>query len=133
MLFFNENSPLKYEFLQLFKSLFKNSENYINIIRELAKKKGGFTRSELIASGKVPDGKELTKYLDDLEQCGFIKKYQDFSKKTNGGHFQLMDSLCLFHQTFVENKKIGTWLDFIGTPAYFAWAGLAFERVCFFI
>ena len=131
MLFFNENAPLKHEFSQLFKSLFRNAGNYIAIIRELAKRKRGFTRSELIAGGKVPEGKELTKCLEELEQCGFIRKYHDFSKKTNGGYFQLMDSLCLFHLTFLENKEIGAWLDFIGTPAYFAWAGLAFERVCF--
>lgn len=131
MLFFSENAPLKYEFAQLFKSLFKNASNYINIIRELSKRKSGFTRNELLKNSKLPEGKELTKCLSELEQCGFIRKYNDFSKKTNGGYFQLIDSLCLFHLTFLESKKIGSWLDFTGTPAYFAWAGLAFERVCF--
>ena len=131
MLFFGENGPLRYEFTQLFKSLFKKADSYINIIRLLGKKRCGLTRSQMLESKKTVTGKELTKCLDDLEQCGFIRRYSDFSKKTNGGYFQLVDSLCLFHLTFLERKEIGSWLDFMGTPAYYAWAGLAFERVCF--
>ena len=131
MLFFKENSPLKFEFNQLFKSLFRNAKNYIDIVKELAKKKSGLTRTELLKTGKTVEGKELTKCLEELEQCGFLRKYNDFAMKKNGCHFQLVDSLCLFHLTFLDTGKIDSWIDFVGTPAYFAWGGFAFERVCF--
>ena len=55
---------MKYEFPQLFQALFHNAERYMAIIRELANKKGGMTRAELIGSGKAAEGKELTRCLD---------------------------------------------------------------------
>ena len=130
MLFFRENGPLRYEFQQLFRSLFKNADRYIDIIRQLAKRKYGYTRKGLLDSGKTVEGKELTRCLEDLEQCGFIRKYHDFSLKTNGCHFQLTDPMCLFYFAFLESGKVDSWMEFINTPAYYAWSGLAFEKVC---
>ena len=130
MLFFNENGPLKYEFDQLFRALFRHSDNYIKIVRELSKVKQGRTRSELMASKNMIEGKNLTRCLEDLEQCGFIRKYHDFSKNKTGYIFQIIDPLCLFYLNFIESGKIDSWIDFIGTPAYNTWCGLAFEKVC---
>ena len=130
LLFFRENSPLKYEFGQMFHALFHNSDKYLNIIRELSGKQSGLTRKELIESGKVSDGKELTKCLEDLEQCGFIRKYHDFSTRAKSVHFQLIDPMCLFYLAFIENGKVGSWMDHINTSAYYAWCGLSFEKVC---
>ncbi|MBQ9200255.1 MAG: ATP-binding protein [Lachnospiraceae bacterium] len=130
MLFFGENCPLKYEFQNMFKALFRNSDYYIEIIRELSKKKYGMTRSELIDSKRVPEGKTLTKCLEDLEQCGFIRKYHDYSSEKNGAHFQMIDPMCLFYLTFMETGVVGSWMDYVETPAYYSWCGLAFERVC---
>lgn len=129
-LFFQEEGPLRYEFKQLFSSLFKNSEQYITIIKKLSKVKGGLTRNELLKSKNIVQGKELTKCLEDLVQCGFIRAYQDFTKKKNGCYYQLIDSLTLFHMAFLENSKEDSWLNFVGTPAYYTWSGLAYERVC---
>ena len=130
MLFFQENAPLKYEFHNLFYALFRNADNYISIVLELSKRRYGYTRAELINTGKVKDGKTLTKSLDDLVQCGFVRKYHDFSKKVNGCHYQLVDALCLFHLSFLTDGKTGSWLEFINTPAYYTWCGLAFEIIC---
>ncbi|SES43288.1 hypothetical protein SAMN04487884_1537 [Butyrivibrio fibrisolvens] len=129
-LFFGEDGPLRYEFNQLFSSLFKNSDQYVAIIKELSKNKSGLTRSELIDSKHVVEGKELTRCLDDLCQCGFIRAYTDFTRKTNGKYYQLIDPLTLFHLSFLEQKRIDSWMEFVGTPAYYTWCGLAFERVC---
>ncbi len=38
--------------------------------------------------------------------------------------------MCLFYLTFVDTGKIGSWIDYINTPAYYSWCGLAFEKVC---
>ncbi|MBQ9334652.1 MAG: ATP-binding protein [Lachnospiraceae bacterium] len=130
MLFFKENSPLKNEFRQLFSSLYKNSDKYISIIKELAKTKSGITRADITASKKTVTGKDLTQCLESLEQCGFIRKYHDFTRAVNGCFYQLIDPLCLFHLTFIESGKTGSWLDMIGTPGYNTWCGLAFEKVC---
>ena len=130
MLFFQENSPLRYEFEQLFQSLFRNAQKYISIIRELSRRKSGMTRTELISSKKTVEGKDLTGCLEDLEQCGFIRRFSDFSSAKNGVHFQLVDPLSLFSLTFLEDRRKSSWLDIHDTPAYYAWCGLAFEMVC---
>lgn len=82
--------------------MFRNSDNYLAIVKELSKKQYGMTRTELIDSGKVADGKTLTRCLEDLEQCGFIRKYRHFSLKKNGDHYQLIDPMCLFYLTFID-------------------------------
>ena len=130
MLLFNENGPLRYEFSSLFSSLFQNADRYVDIIRELSKNKGGKTRNELLESRKTVEGKDLTKCLEELEQCGFIRKYQNFTKKKQGCIYQLIDSLSLFHLNFLQDEELDSWLGFINTPAYYNWCGLAFERVC---
>ena len=130
LLLFNDNAPLKYEFQQLFSSLFRNSDQYVEIIKELSKHKSGLTRSELASKKTIKDGKELTQRLENLEQCGFIRKYHDFTKAINGGHFQLIDPLCLFDTNIVKTGKVSSWMDFTGSPDYYSWCGLAFEKVC---
>ncbi|MCR5474942.1 MAG: ATP-binding protein [Lachnospiraceae bacterium] len=129
MLFFRENSPLRYEYDQLFSSLFTNADKYKSIIKELSKRKRGVLRTELDNKGTI-SGKELTRCLEDLEQSGFIRKYHDYSTPKNGCLFQLTDPLCLFSLTLLEPGKISSWMDFIETPAYYGWCGLAFERIC---
>ena len=81
LLFFKENSSLKHEYTQLFSSLYKNTENYTAIVTELSRSGYGLTRVELSGKEHIVSGKELTKCLENLEQCGFIRKYQDFTKK----------------------------------------------------
>ena len=130
MLFFEENSPFKYEFQQLFKALFPKSDKYISIIRELAGSRSGLKRTELINSGKVAEGKELTRCLEDLEQCGFIRKYNDYTLEKNGCYYQLTDPFCLFYLRFMDDGRVESWADYIKTPAYFSWCGVAFEKVC---
>ena len=130
MLFFQENAPLKNEFHNLFHALFRNADKYIAIVLELSGKRYGYTRAELIEMGKVPEGKTLSTCLEDLVQCGFIRRYHDYTKNTNGCHYQLIDALCLFHLNFISGGKTGTWFSFINSPAYYTWCGLAFEKVC---
>lgn len=130
MLFFQAGSPLRFEFQQLYASLFKNSEQYIAIVKELAKNKSGLTRSDLLQKKNIVEGKELTKALSDLVQCDFVRQYHDFTRKKNGSYYQLVDALSLFHLTFLETGKVDSWLHFTGTPAYYTWCGFAFERVC---
>lgn len=129
MLFFHENSPLRYEYEQLFSALFRKSRLYKEIVEELSEKKSGMTRKEIAEHRNITTGTELTKGLNDLEQCGFIRRYRNTTKK-NDFIFQLIDPFILFHLTFIEGRDIDSWLDLLNTPAYFNWCGLSFERVC---
>lgn len=41
-------------------------------------------RTEIAEKSKVPNGEGLTKALNELEQCGFIRKYTNYTKEKNG-------------------------------------------------
>lgn len=129
-LFFQKNAPLRFEFSHLFASLFKKSDNYIAIVRALFKHKTGMLRKELLDNNIISDGKTLTKCLCELEQCGFIRKYNNYRTSKSEFLYQLIDPLTLFYLAFLETGKIDSWIEFVGSPAYNAWVGLAFERVC---
>ncbi len=69
----------------------------------------------------------------DLENCGFIRKYNAIGKKSKGVLFQLVDAYTLFYFKFVLGNLVNDehfWSKSLDTPAYFNWCGLAFERVC---
>lgn len=132
-LFFGRNPKLANEFNELYASLFKNAEVYVEIIAALGKKKAGMTRDELIAAATLATGGKLSKYLDDLENCGFIRRYQAIGAKTKNSVFQLIDNFTLFYFKFLEGKKNtdkNYWSKIQVSPVYHTWCGLAFERVC---
>ena len=58
-------------------------------------KKAGMTREELAREGNLQENGKLTRALEDLEYCGFIRKYQQFGKKVKGTIFQLTDFYTL--------------------------------------
>lgn len=129
-LLLNENGALRYEYDMLFRSLFRNSKYHYAILKKLATKKNGILRDELLADKSTPNGETLTKCLRELEQCGFIRKYTDYTMKSKGGIFQIIDPFVLFSLKFLAAGKTKSWLDYLKTPAYNAWIGNAFEIVC---
>jgi len=132
-LFFGKNPKLKNEFKELYSSLFKQPEAYLDIITALAKKKIGMTRDEIIENANIATSGLLTKYLEDLENCGFIRKYQAIGSKTKNSLYQLIDNFTLFYFKFMEDRKntdANYWSKIQTAPIYHNWSGLAFERVC---
>ena len=127
---FNETGQLHYEFSRLYASLFRNSEKHMVIIRALAKTGSGMTRSELAKQKGISDGQGLTKALEELAQCGFIRKYLNLTKGLRSWYYQVIDPFTLFYLRFIENNTVKSWLLHIGTPGYYAWSGNAFELVC---
>ncbi len=128
-LLFNENGNLFYEHEVLMKSLFKNHEKHAEILNVLSKSKGGTTRVELAKNPIIGDGEPLTKALNELEQCGFIRKYQNFKKIKQGYYFQLIDPFMMFAFRFLKNRKHNNWMAYVNSPSYFAWLGNSFELV----
>ena len=107
---------------------------YIDVVTALGTKKAGMTRNELIAALGENNGGTLSKTLRELEQCGFIRSYNSIGKAKKETIYQLIDNFTLFYFKFMADGTINEkdfWSRTITKPAYNAWSGLAFERVCF--
>ena len=125
-----EQGHLHYEYDHLFRSLFKKPNNHFNIIKTLAKNKNGMVRTELVEKSGVSNGEGLTKTLNELEQCGFIRKYNNYTKKTKGLFYQLIDPFVLFSHNFLKEMVVESWQTYHKSPSYYSWRGNAFEMVC---
>jgi len=129
-LMFKPYGELKDEYSELFYSLYKKPEKHIAIIEALSETKNGKTRKELSENPAIGGGSILTKDLEELEQCGFIRKYTNYTKSVNGAYFQLVDPFVLFSRRFLNQSRRGSWMEYIHTPSYNAWRGNAFEICC---
>jgi hypothetical protein len=132
-LFFRRKGVLREEFKKLYASLFKHSDRYVKIIEALGKKRKGLTREEIIAASGFTDGGTLTKMLEELEQCSFIRSYNAYEKKTKDALYQLIDFYSLFYLNFIKNAKQSDenfWTNLIDNAKHRAWSGYAFEQVC---
>jgi len=132
-LFFTEDAKLKDEFNALYDSLFKNPEQYKTIVTALASKGKGLTRQELISDYGLDDNGALSIKLEELENCDLIRRYNAFGKDTKDALYQMIDNFTLFHYRFIRENRSGDdqfWINNLGSGAYNAWAGIAFERVC---
>lgn len=129
---FARNAPLKDELRYLYASIFRKPENYIKIVEALGKKKVGMTREEIIESTKLANSGDLSIKLEELESCGFIRKYNAYGMKKKNALYQLIDNYTLFYYQFLEKDPSDEhfWTNQINTPLINTWAGLAFERVC---
>jgi len=132
-LLFAEDGRLKQEFSNLYASLFRFSEKYIKVVEALSKKLKGLTREEILKATKHPDGGSFSKILNDLELCGFIRKYNGFGKLKREALFQLVDFYTLFYFRFVGKNRYFEeqfWANSIDSSAARAWKGYAFELLC---
>jgi uncharacterized protein len=130
---FANNGLLRTEFMKLYPALFDRAENHIAIIRALASKHIGLTRKEIVAHSKRPDGGTLSRYLDELEQSGFIERYYPFGKNKRETVFRLTDEYSLFYLNFIENNRNQgglLWHHLSQTQHYKSWSGYAFEGIC---
>lgn len=133
-LFFSPMGKLHYEYAELYHSLFKNPEPYVKVVSTLGIKRMGMTREEIISEGNVINNGLLTRVLEDLEACGFVRKYDYKGIKRSNTIFQLIDNYTLFYYKFLYNKSRideNFWTLNVNTPVRNTWEGLAFERICF--
>lgn len=132
-LLFSRTGQLHNEFNELYDSLFNNSEPYLRVIDTLGIIKVGLPRTKLLEKISMPSGAYATRILDDLEECGFIRKYNAFGKKRNDAIYQLIDNFTLFYFKFMKDNKGDDehfWSHSYLSPVRYSWVGLAFERVC---
>lgn len=134
-LYFDVNGSLRREYRRLFKTLFRLPELYIEIVELLAHHKNGLTRAEMIQKLNKDSGGNLSEQLDNLLECGLVRKYKVREKnvvKSKGSIYQLVDMFSLFHIHFVEKSGSDShyWANHLGTAETNTWLGLAYERVC---
>ena len=132
-LLFASSAPLKNEFGEVYRSLFGASDRYITIVRSLSNKSSGLTRDEIIKTTAIPGGGNLTKALRELEQCGFIEVYSDFTKAKNNAYYRLIDPFSLFWLKYVDNNNTKDeyfWTNLLDDGGRRAWSGSAFEQLC---
>lgn len=130
---FADNAPLKNEFDELYYSLFNNPGQHINIVEILSGRSSGYSRNEICEIGNIQPNGHMTNTLNELEQCGFIEKYNDFTKKKNGVYYYLKDPFTLFYLRYMKNnnsKDEYFWTNYIDDGAHRAWSGYAYELLC---
>ncbi|MBQ7651672.1 MAG: ATP-binding protein [Victivallales bacterium] len=133
LLFMRQDAYLSREFDTLYNSIFKNPQPYRVIIHALTKRKNGLSRRELSKDTGLPDNGKFGQFLEELEQCGFIRSYRMFGKTKNGMLYQLVDNYTRFYADIISDNREDNpqfWSSIQGTPKYNAWRGLAFEMVC---
>jgi AAA+ ATPase superfamily predicted ATPase len=132
-LFFNKDAPLRNEYTELLASLFKDPGRHRAIIEALAGCRGGLRREEIIEKTGLPNGGSLSVTLAELEQCGFIEGFSDFTKAERGVCFRLVDPFILYFLKFVQRNRTKDeyfWTNYTADGGYHVWVGLAFEQLC---
>lgn len=132
-MFFAGKDKLENEFQELYASLFRKKDAYMRIVSALATRKAGMCRDEISRTARVANSGTLTKYLSELEQCGFISRYVVPGAKVKGTIYQLMDNFTLFHFRFIagnQSHDCHYWSSSVDAPFHRVWEGLAFERLC---
>ena len=130
-LFFSTDAPLKGEFDELFESLFSNSTAHKQIIAEVAKTKSGLTRSEISVSANLASGGKLTRYLENLEESGFLEIYEPLGARGERyWRYRASDMLTLFHLQWLSGRsRKRSWNSITSSQQYVSWCGHVFEIV----
>lgn len=134
---FRKRGTLLDEFHNLFSALFEHGTIHENIIKFISTKREGVSREE-IEKYLGTKGGRLTLWLKELEQAEFISSFTPWGRKY-GAYYKITDEYTFFYLSWIEpfikagmrSKKSSYWEEVAQMPAYKAWAGYAFEAVCF--
>ena len=133
-LFFSETALLRDEFEALYSILFKRPENYLKVIECLSDgRKSGMTREEILAASKLSDGGTFSIILEELEECGFIRRFASVDTAESNALYQLIDNYTLFYYLCIKKNAFSDehfWSNTFTSSSHNTWKGHAFERVC---
>lgn len=133
LLFFGQQDGLRVEFGELYQSLFNSPDPYVRIVTALGCRRIGMDRGELMSVLGEASGGNLSRHLEELEECGFVRRYNLPSRNTKGAIWQLIDNYTLFYFQFVQGVKSREgdyWTERVSPAEKATWRGLAFERLC---
>jgi len=102
-LFFRKNGELWDEFEHLYRTLFSNNEKYIKVVQTLSEKTGGLTRGEIAQKSGMTANGDLTKILNDLISCGFVRVSGFYKKKKKDALYQLADYHTAFYFRYLKD------------------------------
>jgi len=130
--FFRRNGKLWDEFDNLYETIFDTSDNYLKVVEALSSKHIGLTREQLIKATQLPDNGLISKVLKDLVNCGFVRAYQYYGRKTKTQTYQLADFYTMFYFSFIKGNYAQDehfWTHSLDTPQKKAWLGYTFEQL----
>jgi hypothetical protein len=138
---FQKKGLLFHEFDNLFSSLFKNHESHLAIIRVIAQCQYGVGQEALFKKiDKNMKGKSGLTKLKELEDAGFIMSFKPHFHKSRGVYYKIIDEYTLFYLQWIEpvketllkqNLRPGYWEKQHDSAAWYCWAGLVFESICY--
>ncbi len=132
---FETDGFLRDEFGRLYRSLFEKADKHIAVVKALASKWKGLTRSEIEKTTGLANGGSLTRILNELEKSAFIQTYYPFGKKKKGSLYRLTDNFSLFYLKLISEKGLhhqkNVFLQLFTKPDFRVWCGYAFENTCF--
>ncbi len=136
---FKKDGYLFDEYSRLFASLFNHSDMHEKIISNIAQKPEGISRRELLKKTGKYSGGTFNKHLRELQASGFIEIFIPFGKKKKNYTVKIIDEYTIFYHNWIKemkNKKMisqnkNYWITLMKEPKWQAWAGYAFESVCY--
>ena len=130
---FSKDGFLRNEFSLLYTALFDSADRHMEIVRALASKNCGLTRTDIVQTTRQTQSGRLSAILEELIECGFVKRCHPYGHRVRETIFRLGDEYSLFYQNWIQGWRkgeAGSWQKARGTPKWRTWAGLAFENLC---
>ena len=130
---FAKDGLLTHEFDNLYAALFDNSDRHEAVIKALAKKQEGLTRTELFQAAGLETGGSLTRTLKELAESGFIRETPALYTAKKNSLLRLTDAYSLFYLNWIKpNRMTGSniWLSKSSGTKWRSWCGYAFENLC---
>lgn len=137
-LLFVPGAPLLYEYDRIFNDIFgKKSELYKAIVECLIT--GAKTQSELLQQLAKAKGGDISSYLQDLSESGFVERHFTFNIKnkslSNKSKYRVKDNFLRFYLKFVSqyllqiDSGIYEKTDLNALPGWSGFLGLQFESL----
>ena len=138
---FKRKGLLVEEFDKLYASLFEDHALYIAMIRTIASHPYGIGQSELFYEiDPSLKGKAGLSKLDALIKSNFIVGFKSIGNSKKGVYYKVIDEYTLFYLAWIEpikenltlrSLRQGYWEKQQSTGKWYAWAGCAFEVICY--
>lgn len=138
---FSEDAPLLKEFDNLFSSLFKDPEPYVDLLRIIAKNRYGIPQTEIAEKSKYfSQGGRISTKLNELKEAGFILEFVSYQNKTKGIYYRMIDEYTLFYLYWIEPVRKtmqpiffpeGYWQGLQAKASWHSWSGYAFEAIIY--
>lgn len=135
---FSYSAPLIAEFHKLYRSLFDQHDEHIEIVKALAKSRSGLSYQELVKKTGFPSGGTLSKRIEELKQSGFITEIPLFGEGKKTHRYLLVDEYSLFYLTWyagipsldLQSRSPDYWMNQRNKQSWKIWTGHAFECLC---